>query len=169
MRVRLVVPTIVAVTFIAPLGADLLLDRSRITGIPLPELCWRIDHPPKDPSMLMSSSAQLDPAYLLVVQSVEYSIGLRERDNRVVYISTIDPGFKTPEGLTTSSSLTDAMRVASDELRMEPGWAYYLPLKSGWSAGFFVGKSGTESAPGEDDTVTWFFKRRRDCADEPAS
>jgi hypothetical protein len=140
----------------------------RITGLPLPELCWKIHDLSQNTSVVMSCSAQFDPEYVLVVQGIEFSVGVRPEDHRVVYIATTSTDFKTAEGLSMTSRLGDARAFAIDILHNEPGWGYFLPLKSGWSAAFFIGDSGTDSAPTDDSRVSWFFKRRRNC-EEPAN
>ena len=53
-------------------------------------------------------------------------------------------------------SIKDIQNV--DILKMA-GWGYYIKLKSGWFAGFCIGKTCTDRELKDDDKVTFIFKR----------
>jgi hypothetical protein len=56
----------------------------------------------------------------------------------------------------TLKSIKDIQNV--DILKMA-GWGYYIKLKSGWFAGFCIGKTCTDRGLKDDDKVAFIFKR----------
>ena len=84
------------------------------------------------------------------------------------FISTGDPQFRTPEGLKAGDSLAAVRAIVMEKMRVEGGWARYIPLKSGWNAVIAVRGEGDalarvvpdtgEAEPG-DGYVSFFFRR----------
>jgi hypothetical protein len=92
--------------------------------------------PPKSGtgSMLMTASANIENGPFRVRwEGIEYELALDPKD-RITWISTSDPEFKTPEGVAAGDSLQSVIDRTGAKLVGEPGWAYYVPLASGWNA-----------------------------------
>ena len=55
------------------------------------------DMKPYDNSLMISSS-QFSPYFKKTINGIEYSIAYNKKTKKIIYISTIDIQFKTPEG-----------------------------------------------------------------------
>jgi hypothetical protein len=142
-------PFILALTSVPTEAADVEAPPIEITYVPT--LCETVTPSTKSRVQLIVQSAQTWPSYQLVVGSARYVIGLEK--NRVRYIGVSDPKFKTSEGLSVASTFAEVLQASPDKGSNEPGWAYFVPLRSGWSAAFKA------SAPTKAQLVSWFFKR----------
>jgi hypothetical protein len=84
-------------------------------------------------------------------------------DEFLVFISTQDPNFRTPEHLGVGATSNEVFAAGGGAIVNEPGFPPYSPLPSGWCAQFpersmnCVGFS-LPDAP-ETLLVTGFFKR----------
>lgn len=90
-----------------------------------------------------------------------YRIGVDENCS-VVYVSTMSASFRTPEGLSTSASLSDLMkRFPKGTLVHERRFGYFLELPSGWNAGFteFDKTQGVFVKPQLSSPIRCFMKR----------
>jgi len=107
----------------------------------------------------MIASAQMSPATQIRYAGVIYTVAV-SRAGRIVYVATSDPAFKTPEGFTITSQLSQLLSTGISQPLREPGWAYHTSLPSGWHAAFTSGQSYTGSPLRPDSRVQWFFKRQ---------
>jgi hypothetical protein len=79
-------------------------------------------------------------------------------DGTIVFVSTTDVAFETPEGVRIGTPLTQVRAGAGRFELAWPGWAYVIPLPSGWNAAFVNGPSITEGPLREDSPVVFLFK-----------
>lgn len=105
----------------------------------------------------MTSSGSLAPAYEVEHEGLEFTI-CAYKDKLVHYVDTDDPNFRTPEGITAGESLKNVLEISKGKLIREPGWAFYVRLKSGWNAAFLQGYA-TQGELSPDATVSLLFKR----------
>ena len=126
------------------------------------------DHPPM---IVMIGSSQLSYHQQIIVSSISYGVAVDDQCGKVIYISTGDTKFKTPEGLSVNSTLNQVVATGAKTPWPEPGWAYHTELPSGWSAAFFVGSYATGEPLQPTSKVSWFFKRKRaaGCPTHPSS
>src|ERR1700677_2412847 len=93
-------------------------------------------------SSLMVDSGEILPAYDLLVGDVSYTIC---GDTHGITFISPRGQFKTSEGIVVGSTLTQVIAIAKTSPIKRMGWAYYLPLPSGWNAAFI--------ASGDDPTI----------------
>jgi len=120
-------------------------------GVPLPKGIGPSSY------KLLTSPSQMSPAYTVDFMGTKYII-CSDQKQRIRYISTSDPAFRTPEGLAIGNPLGKVLQISHVSAHKLPGWGYVVPLKSGWNAGFFIGESGTDREPQPNEPVGWFFK-----------
>lgn len=106
----------------------------------------------------MTSSGSFTKLHKIKSDNIEYKIAV-DTNNKIVYIETKDNNFKTDEGIKIGTSLENVLELTSFNMLEEKGWAFYLPLNSGWNAAFVVGESMTNKKPDNDSKVKWFFKK----------
>ena len=96
---------------------------------------------------LLISSAQFSRAYSVNCKNIHYDIAVSVAGQfqKVVFIATDDKAFVTPEELKINDSLANVRSVTDNEILTEPGWAFYIPLDSGWNAAFTEGESMTDN------------------------
>jgi len=84
---------------------------------------------------VMTTASSLKKGYKLLVDDIEYSVAVDD-NNRIIYITTSDIDFKTPEGISIDkSTYNDALKHTSTGIVIEGGMARcYIPLNSGWNA-----------------------------------
>ena len=108
-------------------------------------------------TMLLTSPAQTRPQYSVTRNGVRFSICPNE-SQRIVHISTSDPAFNTAEGIHVGTPLNEVRGVAHTTEIAWSGWAYVLPLPSGWNAAFVEGPTMTDAPLKEDSPVVFLFK-----------
>ena len=110
---------------------------------------------------LLISSAQFSRAYSVNCNNIHYYIAVNAvgQFKKVVYISTDDKSFVTPEKLKINDFLSDVRNVSDNEILTENGWAFVIPLESGWNAAFVEGESMTDGTLNADSKISFFFKR----------
>jgi len=110
--------------------------------------------------LLPISPSRMYPSYEVSYDDIEYTICVN--GNRIInYISTETPDFRTPEGIAVGNTLEKVLEVSQAKLVKEKGWAFVVPLKSGWKAAFIQGASMTEGELAPNAPVIWLFKRGR--------
>jgi hypothetical protein len=122
-----------------------------------PRIGDKISGYPKSRYWLMIRSAQTDPAYEVSFNGIEYIVTVN--DKRISAITTRDPRFQTPEGISVGDTLEKVLKISQSELGREPGWAFHVYLKSGWHAAFTQGDSMTEGELAPTAKVKWLFRR----------
>ena len=105
------------------------------------------------------SAAQLDPSYQVKVGEFEYNVATYPDSKLIRYIEIKDKGFVSEEGAHTGMTLSEISKLTTENLIEERGWAYYVPLPSGWFAAFCVGQGCTSGAVVNSSVVSWLFKR----------
>ena len=110
---------------------------------------------------LLISPAQFSRAYSVNCKNIHYYIAVNAvgQFKKVVYISTDDKSFVTPEKLKINDFLSDVRNVSDNEILTENGWAFVIPLESGWNAAFVEGESMTDGTLNMDSKISFFFKR----------
>ena len=109
-------------------------------------------------SYLMISPSQYSKAYNVYCQNISYNIAINDL-NKVIFISTQDEAFVTSENLMIGKLLSDVQSISKNKIITESGWAFYIPLESGWNAAFVEGKSMTSRMLKEDSKISFFFKK----------
>lgn len=108
---------------------------------------------------LMVASAQTWPYEDAVIDGISYSIAVND-SSKIAYIGTNDPKFRTPEGLSTTSTLGDVLKAGGKPVIYELGWAHYSELPSGWCAAFYGPMPDILKPPTYNSHVAHYFKRR---------
>jgi len=106
----------------------------------------------------MISAGQISPASQVRYAGVVFTVAVN-RAGRIIYVGTSDPAFKTPEGFTIATPLSQMLAHGIPQPVRESGWAYHTLLPSGWRAAFTRGAGTTESPLRPDSQARWFFKR----------
>ena len=107
---------------------------------------------------LLVNSAQIYPSKCIVVENVKIEIAVGN-DNKVVYIMTTDPKFKTPENVSTENTLEDLINRFGDNLHAQPGYGWIFNLPSGWNACFVESnKSFGITRPANKNKINWISK-----------
>jgi hypothetical protein len=104
------------------------------------------------------SSSTISPAATILNNGIIFDIAW-DKDSRVNYIVTMDSKFSTKENVRINMTLKDIKEIQKTDVLKMPGWGYYIQLKSGWFAGFCIGKTCTDRELKENDKVTFIFKR----------
>ncbi len=105
----------------------------------------------------MTHSSDLSRNYKMQVHNNLYYVSIN-RKNIVNYIAINDSSFKTEDKLKVGSSMSDVRDITKSEVRQLPGWGYFVPLPSGWNAGFCGGQSCTSDSLIATSQIDWFFK-----------
>jgi hypothetical protein len=121
--------------------------------------------PPKHrTTFLMIASGQMAPQDRIVGKDVDFDVALDDQ-NRIIFISTKAPFFRTPEGLSLGVTLEEVLAHGGSPVIYETGWAHYSVLPSGWCAAF-VGPSYNKQPtqllqpPQPKSKVDFYFKRK---------
>lgn len=109
--------------------------------------------------MTMIASAQMSPSETRRIGGISYLFAVDDQ-NRVIYIQSQDPSFRTPEGLGVGSTLDQIIAGGGRTVVYETGWAHYSELPSGWCAMFYGPPPDLFKAPTPTSKVSGFFKRR---------
>lgn len=123
-----------------------------------PELGMKLPFKGRSGVLLMTGSAGLEPAYEVEYNGLEFTVCAYE-DMLIHHVSSNDTHFRTPEGIAVDESLKNVLEISKGKLVRERGWAFYVSLKSGWSAAFVQGESMTEGDLSPDAKVSFLFKR----------
>ena len=99
------------------------------------------DDADSSPNLYMIAAAQISPAEEITVDGLRYTMAFDD-GGRVVFIATFDPEFVTSEGLRVESTYQEVEKAARSIAVREPGWAFVVPLPSGWNAAFVREKQG---------------------------
>lgn len=116
-----------------------------------------IELPPSMDSSILVSSGQFSSYQTIFLNNVEFQLVGSKSDTQ--YLSTRSDRFLTPEGYNVGMSLSEVDKVLQRDIVKEPGWGYYIQLKSGWNLAFCEGNSCTDHKPQDSSTVDWIFKR----------
>lgn len=106
---------------------------------------------------LLTSHSNFAPTYEITLNGILYTIAINDQ-KEIIYLDTIDPDFKTEEGFNMKTTFKEIF-AKTNQVKKEPDWAFYIPLKSGWNAAFKISRSESESKPQDNDTAICFFKR----------
>jgi hypothetical protein len=128
-----------------------------------PKLGDRIDMP-KNANTLLIASAQMSPSTKLLRGAISYDVAVND-SNKIIYISTDSPTFRTPEGLGPGATLEQVLAGGGKPVVYETGWAQFSILPSGWCAAFYGSSSddslkGIFNPPSLSSKVSYYFKRR---------
>ncbi len=90
----------------------------------------------------------------------EIFLACPDQNDSVVFIQPASNDFKTPEGVKVGDIYFSILRVVPDSTRIVQGWAYVLPLLSGWNAAFCEGEHKTDGLLQDDSEVVFLFKSK---------
>ena len=124
----------------------------------LPALGSRLPFPVNPEHLEMTAAASLDPACLISVGNVVFTVAVSP-EGIVKYVATTDASFNTPEGVHVGSLVAQVRSAGASDPLPELGWGFYTRLPSGWHAAFANGKSLSEPPLPSNAAVTWLFKR----------
>lgn len=102
---------------------------------------------PQNPDRIAVSPAQMAILYNGRTDSMEYSIGTDDR-GRIIFIRTTEPSFVSPEGVKIGTTVSQLLSDAKLRVTEETGWAWYVPLPSGWNAQLMSPESDTDPLGG---------------------
>jgi len=115
------------------------------------------------PSVLYAiSSADFAPGCETILFGIKFFLATNDGE-RICYISTQDPKFKTPEGIHVGDTLKDVLGAGGSMPIEETSWAYYSELPSGWCAQYpgIPGLGKFDGGPPESDSkVVKLFLRQ---------
>ena len=121
------------------LGSSVLSGPCVEIGQPLNEACLK--RVKESDQLVLVTPGQLEPGFEFYYQTVRYT-GVVKR-GRLVFLSTIDARFRTPEGVSPGMTLSQ-LHLLPSQVHLIPGWAQVYRLPSGWQCGFaFDAKLGT--------------------------
>jgi hypothetical protein len=107
---------------------------------------------------LLVNSAQLYPSKCVEIENVKIEIAVGN-DNKVIFIMTTDPKFKTPDNVTTENTLEDLIKRFGDNLHAQPGYGWIFNLPSGWNACFVESnKSFGINRPADTKRISWISR-----------
>ena len=117
----------------------------------------KFDEIDKSDLRLMTGPSQFDLSFDAEVDGIRYSIAFNKK-HIVTFVATTDTAFASPEGIKVGTPMTETFKISGiDSVDRLAGFAYYVPLKSGWNAGFEVVDYDRDILA-IDSTVTWFFR-----------
>lgn len=103
---------------------------------------------------ILISSAQMEKSFKVIQDSCVFLVCV-DSNKRIKYIQTKDLNFETPDGIRAGMSFREIKTILNgQEANLEPGWAQYFVLQSGWKAAFAFDKPITD-----DSIVSFLFKR----------
>ncbi len=105
---------------------------------------------------VLSSKLGLVPEYKIVIDKITYKIGVD--DERIVYISTKDKRFKTKENISLGMTLKAVEKLLQKKAELRIGYAWYIPLASGWNAAFIIPDYNSREPISPTSKVAFFFK-----------
>jgi len=111
----------------------------------------------QDDGSILISSGQFSPYKTIIVNNIEFQFVGNSGDTQ--YLSTASNLFHTPEGYMVGMKLNEVDESLQKNIVKEPGWGYYIQLKSGWNLAFCEGHSCTDSNLEDSSKVDWIFKR----------
>lgn len=107
---------------------------------------------------LMVTPSQFEDCYLVKVDNIDYLISI-DINNRIKSIFTYDTKFRSIDWIKIGMKLSEVIEKSKHKPYLINGWAYVVPLNSGWYAAFET--SNYESnALSSDSTVKWIYKRQ---------
>lgn len=107
----------------------------------LPKLGSRCNPPRnRERTVVVVSPSQTYDSYKLTAGDTQFTVGYDSK-KRIRWISTVDASFSTPDKIRVGDSLAKVLAVAPGGIRAEVGWAWFVPLPSGWNA--MISKPGT--------------------------
>lgn len=100
--------------------------------------------------LVLVSSGQLKEGFKFVLNGIAYQAVVK--GGRYTFISTNDAKFKTPEGISMNTTVSQ-LKVDKSSLKLRPGWGKTYKLNSGWICAFSF-----EKKISNDSKVIFFFK-----------
>lgn len=118
-------------------------------GQPLQEAC--LTRVKGSNHLVLVTPNQLEPGFEFDYQTARYTGVVR--NGRLVFLSTVDPAFRTPEGVSTRTTLGQ-LHLTPTQGRLIPGWARVYRLPSGWCCAF-----ASDAPLGEDAKMQFLYKQ----------
>ena len=101
------------------------------------------------------SSSNIADAYFIRLDKILYTVSV-DHQGLASLLSTSDPAFRTPEGLSVGSTVEELRAAGATDFAYEHNWGCSARLPSGWrAAAEFVGEPLICQPQ-----ISWFFKRR---------
>lgn len=118
---------------------------------------WILDSLGANRRLIMTGRDQSSPMFFANISGRTCVVGYG-KDSLVDFLSIYDSEFVTDEGISKGAHLRDVIKAAgATDLQRDSGFAYYLPLKSGWNAAFTI-ENFAEGTITADSTVSYFFR-----------
>lgn len=139
----------------------ILVSRKTISSSDLPKIGSIFDHKKfrqsrsKYPMYILINANEFALDKFVVINNVSLSVGIDPDRDTVFFVSTTDEKFITQDSVYVGMSFKDARIKTIDTIFNEPGWAWILPLKSGWNAAFHF-----EYQEVPDTARVWFLFQR---------
>lgn len=104
---------------------------------------------------LLISPSQIAKCYKTNINGIEYIISKNEEQtSRLIF--TYDKKFATSEGVSVGMKYSEIKNYSDSNLILISGWAYVLPLKSGWNASFEISQYD-DNIMSADSVVKWIY------------
>lgn len=104
---------------------------------------------------IMAGPSALYKSHTLFLYGAEFTLGVTEKESVIRYIATEDKKFITNEGFHVGMSYKDIKSRLKKEAIKLPGWAWYIPLESGWNLAFPLGGDGEKLQ--DNASVAWIY------------
>ena len=108
--------------------------------------------------LMVISSAQTSPYTETIYSGSKFQVVIQDKDT--IFMSTRDTTFKTPEGYGVGGHFGSLPKSLKKAVRKEPGFIYWVSLKSGWRLGFCEGSSCTDHVPFDSSKIDFIYKRK---------
>jgi hypothetical protein len=107
--------------------------------------------------LLMTSPSQFRKAYEIEIDRIKFTICPDER-GQIAHIVTKSLDFRTAEGIKIGDTYKTVQKITDRSSAKWRGWAFVVPLNSGWKAAFIQGETMTEGELQENSKVIFIFK-----------
>lgn len=105
---------------------------------------------------IMVSPSQFYDCFKIINNNNEFYISFDE-NNIIRSIFTYDSSFITQDSIKIGMKFSDVAKLSKQNPYLIKGWAYVIPLKSGWIAAFEISNYHL-NIMSCDSTVKWLYK-----------
>lgn len=110
-------------------------------------------------TLLNTSSGSMSPYHTVLINNIPFKL-VTSSDADTIFLSTDDPRFTVHERFKIGQPWKEIDSKTRENLIIEPGWGYYIPLKSGWNLLFRESSLSGSKYPADSSKITSIFKRK---------
>ena len=108
--------------------------------------------------LMQIASGQISPYSETIYGGSKFQVVIQDKDT--IFMYTRDTSFKTPEGYGVGGHFGSLPKSLKKAVLKEPGFIYWVSLKSGWRLGFCEGSSCTDHVPFDSSKIDFIYKRK---------